>query len=96
MKNEIPEDSNVTSNSGKSSTSKDDVLTYQDFCALAIGLPARERTPEQQEKLEAWLEEQKQVRQRFIEVCSSSRLYRQRLEKTPEFWKDISVGGVRL
>jgi hypothetical protein len=86
----------MNSISRKSPTKKSDVLTYPDFCALVIGLPARERTPEQQEKLKAWLEEQEQVRQRFIEVCSSSPLYRQRLEKNPDFWKDISVGGVRL
>jgi hypothetical protein len=86
----------MTLNSGKPPNGKADVLTYPDICALVIGLPARERTPEQQEKLKAWLEEQEQVRQRFIEVCSSSPLYRQRLEKNPDFWKDISVGGVRL
>lgn len=86
----------MTSNSEKSPTRKADVLTYPDICALVIGLPARDRTPEQQKTLEVWLEEQDQVRQRFIEVCSSSPLYRQRLEKNPDFWKDISVGGVRL
>lgn len=86
----------MTLSTDNPSAKNDDALTYRDFCALAIGLPARERTPEQQEKLKAWLEEQERVRQRFIEVCSSSPMYRQRLERKPDFWKEISVGGVRL
>lgn len=86
----------MTSNGAKPSTRKADVLTYQDFSALVIGLPARERTPEQQAKLEAWLKEQELVKERFIELCSSSPLFRERMRKNPDFWKDISVGGVRL
>lgn len=77
-------------------TEKADVVTYQDFCALVIGLPARGRTPEQQAQLEAWLNDQEKVRQRFIELCSSSPLYRQRLEKHPDFWKNCSIGGINL
>lgn len=86
----------MTSGAVNLSTSKADVLTYQDCCAMQIGLPVRNRTPEQQAKLEAWLKEQEQVRQRFIELCSSSPLYRQRMEKNPGFWNNCSIGGVNL